>query len=169
MIKSSIKYTILCSVFLTGLFFVSLVFGSNPLLDPRHFFFDLAIFFLFIYFGGKEYKEVRNSGYLHFWQGISTGFVIFIPSVFIFSSILLVIFELNPILIEGYKEGAKAFLESQKEVFLKEYSEQQLQDQKNALDTITSWQLVLSTFGKKLFAGFLVTPVVAIILRRKPN
>ena len=169
MIKSAIKYSLLCGVFLIALFFVSIMFGSNPLLDFRHFFFDLAVFFLFIYFAGKEYKDFWNDGFLHFWQGISVGFIVLIPSVLIFSLILFVIFETNPILIDGYREGAKAYLNSKEEFFLKEFTEDQLKEQFLAIEKVTAAQLVLSTFGKKLFAGFLVTPVVSIILRKKPK
>lgn len=169
MIKPVIKYSILCGVFLFALFFVSLGFGSNPLLDIRHFFFDLAIFFLFTFFAGKEFKDFRNNGYLHFWQGISIGFLVFIPAVLIFSFALYVIFQLYPELIAGYKEGAKALLDSKREVFLKEFSEDQLEEQITAVDAVTATQLVFGTFWKKLIAGFFVTPVVSIILRKKPK
>lgn len=169
MIRPTIKYAILCALFLIALFFVSLNFGSNPLLDIRHFIFDIAVFFLFIFFAGKEYKDFRNDGYLHFWEGISIGFIVFVPSVLIFSLTLYVIFESYPVLIDGYKEGAKAFLEMKKEIFLQEFSQEQLEEQIQSIDEVTSLQLVISTFGKKLFAGFLITPVVSIILRKKPK
>lgn len=169
MIKPTLKYAVLCSVFLIALFFTSLNFGSNPLLDIRHFLFDVAVFFLFIYFAGKEYKDFRNDGFLHFWQGISIGFIVFVPAVILFSLVLFVIFEYNPELTDGYKEGARAFLEAKKVVFLEEFSEEQFNDQLEAIDEVTSAQLVVSTFGKKLFAGFLITPVVSIILRKKPK
>ena len=169
MIKSSVKYSILCGVFLTGLFFVSIVFGSNPLIEVRHLIFDLAIFFLFIFFAGKEHKDVRNAGILHFWQGISLGLIVFIPAALIFSLAIYVIFELDLTLVDGYKETAKALQEAQRELFLEVYSEEVLQDQIKTIDSTTSFDLVLKTFWKKLFAGFLVTPVAAIILRKKPK
>ena len=169
MIKPSLKYAVLCCVFLIGLFFVSLNFGSNPLLDIRHFVFDLAVFFLFVFFAVNEFKTYRNEGYLHFFQGISVGLAVFVPAVILFSLALSVIFSAYPELIEGYKAGAKAFLDSKKDIFLEEFSEEQLAEQIKAIDQVTAWQLVASTFGKKLFAGFLVTPVVSIILRKKPK
>jgi len=169
MIKPSIKYSVLCGVFLTGLFFVSIAFGSNPLIEVRHLIFDLAIFFLFIFFAGKEYKDVGNAGILHFWQGISLGIIVFIPAVIIFSLTIYIILELNPTLIDVYKKAAKALQESQRELFLEVYSEETLQKQIREVDLISSIDLVLKTFWKKLFAGFLVTPVAAIILRKKTN
>ena len=169
MVKPTIKYSVLCGVFLIGIFFISINFGSNPLLDFRHFIFDVGVFFLFIFFAGKEYKDFRNEGYLHFWQGISIGFIVLIPSVLIFSLVFYVIFELNTELIEGYKEGAKAFLLERQEFFLKEFTQEQLNDQLAAVDEVTTTQLLFSTFWKKIGAGFLITPVVSIILRKKPT
>ncbi len=169
MIKSSIKYSLLCGIFLFALFYVSIKFGSNPLLDIRHFIFDAGVFLLFIFFAGKEFKDFKNGGYLHFWQGISIGLIVFIPAVILFSFSFYVIFQLNPELIEGYRAGAKVFLESKKEVFLEEFTQEQLNEQLNAIDNVSVGQLVLNTFWKKLFAGFFVTPVVSIILRKKPK
>ena len=169
MLRPSIKYSILCGIFLVALFFVSLVFGSNPLLDIRHFLFDLGIFSLFIFFAGKEYKDFRNAGFLHFWQGISIGFIVFIPAVLIFSLSLYIIFEFNPVLIDGYKDGARSFLEAKKDIFLREFTEEQLAEQMATIDEVTAAQLVFNTFRRKIFAGFLITPVLSIILRKKPK
>ncbi len=71
--------------------------------------------------------------------------------------------------MDGYKEGAKAFLLDRKEIFLKEFTEEQLNEQLAAVDEITTTQLLFSTFWKKIGAGFLITPVVSIILRKKPK
>ena len=131
--------------------------------------FDSGVFFLFIFFAGKEFKDFRNEGYLHFWQGISIGFIVLIPAVLIFSIAFYVIFEVNTELIVGYKEGAKAFLMDRKEIFLKEFSQEQLEEQIAAVDEVTTVQLLFSTFWKKIGAGFLVTPIISIILRKKPE
>ncbi len=168
MIKPSLKYTILCGIFLIGLFFVSFAFGSNPLIEVRHLFFDLGILALFIFFAGKEFKDMQNDGILHFWQGISIGLIVFIPAILLFSLILFIIFELNPMLIDDYKVAARALQESRRDLFLDVYSEEDLQNQLKAINSITSLDLAIKTFGKKFFAGLLVTPIVAIILRKKP-
>lgn len=169
MIKPTIKYSILCGVFLIGLFFISINFGSNPLLDMRHFFFDLGVFFLFIYFSGKEFKDYRNGGFLHFWQGISIGFVVIIPSVIIFSIVFYFVFNAYPELLEAYKDGAKAMLVEGKDLYLDKFSEEQYEQQLAAVDKETTVRLLISTFWKKIIAGFLITPIVAIILRKKPK
>ena len=135
----------------------------------RHFFFDLGVFFLFTYFSGKEFKDYRNSGYFHFWQGISIGFIVLVPAVLIFSTAFYIIFEMNPDLMEAYKEGARTMLIEKKDLYLEKFSEEQYLKQLTAVDDETTTRLLFSTFWKKIIAGFLITPVVAIILRKKPK
>ena len=135
----------------------------------RHFIFDIGVFFLFIYFAGKEFKDYRNEGYFHFWEGISIGFIVLLPAVIIFSIAFYLIFEANPELIEAYKEGAKAMLVEKKELYLERFTEEQYKEQLAAVDDETTLRLLFSTFWKKIIAGFLITPVIAIILRKKPK
>ena len=135
----------------------------------RHFFFDVGVFFLFIYFGGKEFKDFRNAGYLHFWQGISIGFIVIIPAVLLFSIVFYIMFQTNVELLEAYKEGARAMLFEKKDLYIERFSEEQYQEQLTAVADETTVRLLFSTFWKKIIAGFLITPVVAIILRKKPK
>ena len=135
----------------------------------RHFFFDLGIFFLFIYFGGKEFKDYRNNGILHFWQGISIGFIVMIPAVLLFSIVFYFMFESTPALLQAYKDGANAMLAEQKDLYLEKFSEEQYIQQLAAVEEESTVRLLFSTFWKKIIAGFLITPVVAIILRKKPE
>ena len=170
MLKSTLKYSILCGLFLSALFYVSLKFGSNPILDPRHFFFDIAVFFLFIFFAGKEFKDFRNGGIFFFWQGISIGFMVMIPAVIIFSLIVLVIFQQFPELIEQYREGAREMLEAQKDLYADTFGEEAIDEEyQNQIDSRTPIELIMRTSFWKIVTAFLVTPVVSIILRRKPN
>lgn len=169
MIKPTLKYSILCGIFLSALFFISLTFGSNPLLDQRHFFFDLAVFALFIFFACKEFKVYRNGGIFHFWQGINIGFIIMIPSVIIFSLFLFVIFEQFPELIDQYKVGAKLLVDAQKELYVETFGEKVIEEQYEQIDARKPIDLIMRSSVWKIITGFLVTPVVAIILRKKPK
>ncbi len=169
MIKQTLKYSIICGAFLSALFFVSLKFGSNPILDQRHLFFDLAVFFLFIFFAGKEYKDFRKGGIFYFWQGISIGMIVLIPSIIIFSIFLAVIFQQYPELIEQYREGAKLMVDTQKELYVETFGEDAIEDQYQQINSRTSFEIIQRNAVWKVLTGFLVTPVVSIILRRKPK
>jgi len=169
MIKPTLKYSLLCGIFLVGLFFISINFGSNPLLDSRHFWFDLGTYFLFIFFAGKEYKDFRNDGILHFWQGISIGFIVFIPAILFFEGVLFITLQSSSDLLEMYKEGAEALMKANEEFYKEELGEEALNERYATIADITPAQLVQMTFRNKLFSAFLITPVVAIILRKKPK
>ncbi|MEQ9403147.1 MAG: DUF4199 domain-containing protein [Cyclobacteriaceae bacterium] len=169
MVKPSIKYSILCGLFLIALFWVSVKFGSNPLLDIRHFLFDLVIFFLFIYFAAREYKTYYNDGYLHFWQGMSIAFIVYLPAAVIFTISLLLILTMDPSVIENYRLGAQAFMESKKDVLLEGISQEEYEQQYAEIRKISVSDLVISSGLKKILAGFFITPVVSIILRKKPK
>lgn len=169
MLKSTLKYSVLCGLFLSALFFVSLRVGSNPLLDQRHLFFDIAVFFLFIFFAAKEFKDFRNSGILYFWQGISIGFIVLLPAVIIYCIFLLILFDQHSVLMEQYKEGAKLLLDTQKELYIDTFGEEAIQEQYSQIKNRTSMEVTKRNAGWKVLSGFLITPVVSIILRRKPK
>ena len=169
MIKPTIKYSILCSLFLIGLFFISLNFGSNPLLDSRHFWFDLGVYFLFIFFAAKEYKDFRNDGILHFWQGISIGFIVFIPAVLLFACMLYLMMIYDSSILDAYKQGAEALIKSNESFYRDELGEDELAERYKTIASISPAQLIQMPFRNKLFSAFLITPVVAIILRKKPK
>lgn len=169
MLKYSIKYSIICGVFLIALFFVSIQFGTSPFLDIRHFLVDTIIFSLFVFFAVKEYKSYHNDGFLHFWQGMTIGFIVYLPAVLIFCVVLFIIMETNPSYLMDYKYGAIEMLENQKTLFLEKFPEEQFDLQLAAIHEVTTVQLIFDTLGKKILAGFFISPVVSIILRKKPK
>ena len=122
---------------------------------------------MFIFFAAKEYKDVINGGYLHFWQGISIGFIVSIPAILIFSLFLFFILSYDTSLIEVYKNGAIALLKNNEAFYTKELGAATLKAKYELIETMKPSKLIQVTFRNKLFAAFWITPIVAIILRRK--
>jgi hypothetical protein len=148
---------------------VSIQFGTSPFLDIRHFFIDLVIFFLFCYFAAKEYKTYNNDGFLHFWQGMSISFIVYVPAVLIFCTVLLFILKSNPSFLADYKLGAIEILEKQQELFPQNFSESDYNVKLATINDVTAIQLTFDTLKKKIVAGFFISPVVSILLRKKPK
>ena len=167
--KVALKYALMCGAFLLLLFWVSYRFGRNPLIDFRHLFFDLIIFILFVFFSCKEFKTYRNGDILHFWQGMTLGFLTYLPASILFLVGLIIFFWVDPHLLEDFKIQALDFLERNKEEFLNEMTEEQYATRKIQIETVTTSQMISGATFKKIIAGFFVTPVIAIILRKKPN
>jgi len=166
--KVAAKYSAICGGFLLLLFWVSYRAGSNPMIDFRHMFFDLIIFILFVFFSNKEFKSYRNDGILHFWQGMTLGFLTYGPAILIFLVGLVIFFQMDPDLLDDFKAQALFYMESNKEEFLQDMTEEQFATRTDQIKLVTSSQMIGGAVFKKFMAGFFVTPVIAIILRKKP-
>lgn len=169
MFKHSIKYALICGVFLTIIYHLSILLGSNPLIDLSHLIFDLILMGLFIFFMQKEYKSFLNDGFLHFWEGMTLGFLVYTIATVVFAIGLMIYFSIAPNAIDVYKDAAQSFLEERSETYIKQFGEEAYRLQRDEIVEITSWDLVLSASFKKLLAGFFITPVISIILRRRPK
>lgn len=167
--KVAVKYSLICGAFLLLLFWVSYRFGSNPMIDFKHMFFDLIIFILFVLFSCKEFKSYKNGGILHFWQGMTLGFLTYAPATIIFAVGVAIFFWVDPNLLEDFKVQALQYMEGNKAEFLNDMSEEQFATQLGTIQTVTTTQMISGGAFKKFMAGFFVTPVVAIILRKKPK
>ncbi len=169
MIKISIKYAVLCGIFLMVSYHISVFFNSNPLIDVSHLIFDLILFGLFIFFGQKEFKTYQSEGVFHFWQGMTMGFLIYSIAAIVFGIGLYGYFLMEPEAIEIYKEEALTFLQERSDMFISEFGEQRLIEQKAEIEAITKVDLLKSAMVKKILAGFFITPVISIILRKQPK
>lgn len=169
MIKTTLKYSVICGVFLYVLFLLSQQFGTNPFIDLNQLFFDFIIFLLFSYFSMNEYKKYKNGGYLHFWQGMTIGFLLYVPAIFLFAVILFVHFAIEPGLLEQYREAAMEYLESNKATYLDQFGEKQYESQVEAIENVNQTSLIRTSSLKKILVGLFVTPMISIFLRKKPK
>ncbi len=169
MLKTSIKYALFCSVFLIVIFHVSDYFGINPLMNVVHLVFDLMIFSIFIFFGTKEFKVDQENEVLHFWQGMTIGFNIYLIATAFFSLYLLIYFQFSVSAVIDYQESATNFLLEKRDIYEEKIGAEAFQAQLDGIASVKWNDLVLSAALKKILAGFFITPVISIILRKQQN
>lgn len=169
MLKLSIRYAIFCGVFLTIIYHLSYFLGSNPQIDVSHLLFDVILFGLFIFFSQKEFKTYHGQGYFHFWQGMTMGFLVYCVATIVFSGALVAYFYLDSEAVTTYQESATDFLNERAEMYREQFGEEGMQRQLDEINNVTKWDLILSSTLKKLLAGFFITPVISIILRKQPK
>ncbi len=169
MIRNSIRFALGCGIMICVLFILARYFESNPFIDINHLFADLFIFALFIYFACKDFKQFRNEGILHFWQGMTIGFVTYALAAVIFLVFLAVHFNVDETLLADYKVDALSFLEKRSAEYIEQFGQNQYEEQKVAIEETKVQSLILQATLKKLLAGLFVTPVISIILRKKPK
>ena len=167
--RASWKYALLAGVFLIILYHVSAFFGINPLINIGHLLFDILIFGLFIFFAAKEYKLEQRNGIFHFWQGMTIGFTVYIIGTALFAIGLILFFTFDDQAVSNYQEAATEFLNSRASVYTEQFGEETFAKQLHEIEEVTVSDLVLSSTLKKLLAGFFVTPVISIILRKQPK
>ena len=167
--KVALKYALMCGAFLLLLFWISYRLGSNPLVDEEHFFLDVLIIGLFIFFSSKEFKTYRNGGILHFWQGMTLGFFTYLPAAIIFSFGLFIAFNLYPELFVQYKLQGIEWMNSNKAMMIENDGLEMFNARVENIQNKTEIRKVMETLFQKIMTGLFVTPVIAIILRKKPN
>lgn len=165
MIKPTIKYGVLCGVFLIALF---VVLGS-AMMDMKHSFFDSIIIAVFIFFAAKEFKTYHNNGVLHFWQGMTIGFIVYSIATVLFCVTIAVLYAVNHSWLDNYILDATNQLTQHREKFPEKISESELTKKIGEIKQTTNSLLVADSFLRKLISGLFVSPIISIILRRKPS
>lgn len=169
MIRRSLKYSLICGLFLIGTFVLSFSFSINPFLDQNTLFIDVVLFGLFVGFASWEYKNYENSKFLHFWEGMTIGFFVYGIAIGTFIIFLFLYFWLDDSLLENYKVLATEYYENHRVEYLEQIGSDTYEQALLSVENATVSQLVFGTSLKKIFAAFIVTPVVSIILRKKPE
>ncbi|MBV6646411.1 MAG: DUF4199 domain-containing protein [Cyclobacteriaceae bacterium] len=168
MIKVSAKYALACGIFLILLFQVTRFFGANPLIDLSHLVFDAILIAIFSAIALRELK-VDQGGVLHFWQGMTVSFLIYLPGAIVFSLGLICYFLIDIDFMESYKEQAMIFLESSKATYVEQFGEEKYMARLESVEDIKFSNLWVNATVKKLIVGLFVSPMISVILRRKPN
>lgn len=100
---------------------------------------------------------------------MTIAFIVYVPAVIIFCISLIMIMNVDQSYLVDYKIGAIEMLENQKELFLEKFPQEQFDLQLQAINEVTAMRLTFDTLGKKILAGFFISPAVSIILRKKPK
>jgi hypothetical protein len=167
MLKISLKYGLICSIFLIIIFHVSDFYGINPLLNLSHVIFDLFVLGVFIFFGIKEYRVNQDGGSLHFWQGMSIGINIYFIAATVFSIYLLIFLEWNDDVVNAYKESTTNFYLENRTIYEEKIGTKAFEEILNGVETIKASSLVISSALKKIIPVFFITLMISIILRKQ--
>ncbi len=169
MIRISVKYGVVTSLFLMLVWALSIVFDGEPLLDPNQLIIDVVVFTIFIGFATKEFRSLSNPPVLHFWQGMTVGFVVYMVAVSLFVVVGYFYAILSENFLTNYQANALDYYSQKQELFVSEFGEEMYEKALDDVRNATISQLIWGAALKKVFAAFLVTPVISVILRKKPN
>ena len=140
--------------------------GRNPFLIPAFLDFRLLLFPIFIVFGIRDFREYRNQGILHFWQGFSVGaMIILVYGLITAMYILLLGGVIDTDFTSVYVGETMEKIMEAKERIVAQVGEAAFNESLRLLPSTTIWDLSLDYFLKGLPLGFLLTIIISLILR----
>lgn len=166
LIKVPVKYGIVGGVLAVIVFLVLYLLEQNPLIHAR--LFDLVLIPIMVFFCIKEFRDRVNYRELFFWQGMTTGFFVYILIAF-FSSLFvygfLNLYDVNILLefIQANEEG----LQEQRDIFIENFGQEKYQVTLENIRSTEPYHVALDDFIKKLGIGLFYTIIISVILRRK--
>jgi hypothetical protein len=150
------------------LFLVLYQMEVNPLVEAR--IVDLVLIPIFLYFGLKDFRDYRNGGILHYWQGMTVGVIIYLLMALISSVWIMAFLEfIDPELLGQYILDRIELLEGSRLQIVEQMGEQAFLDSKEELKRITPFDLALDDILKKSIIGLMLTIMISVILRKKPQ
>ncbi len=165
-----LKYGGFAAVLSIILFLVLYYFGKNPLLIPPILDFRIILFPIILVFGIRDFKENRNSGHLHFWQGMSLGIqIIFIVSFLMAVFILLFGWLIEQDFVAAYIGQLTAQIQAVSEGVAESIGQEALDKTLELIPSTTILDLSSDYFIKSLPYGLFLTIIISLILRKKPT
>jgi hypothetical protein len=163
-----LRYGILASVISIVLFLILYYAGRNPFLIPAILDFRILLFPIILVFAIRDFKENKNRGILHFWQGLSIGIqTVLITSLIMAIFILLFggIFEQE--LVPEYIRLMTAQIKSVNEEVIETIGKDAVDRSLELLPSTTIFHLSFDYFLKSLPYGVFLTIIISLILRKK--
>ena len=97
-----VKYGVIASALLALLFMVLYSMGKHPLFVPLFLDIRLLMLPIFMFIAMKDFRDSQNGGVLHFWQGLTVGFITF-TTVAVFTSLFIMLMaEVSGSFLEEY-------------------------------------------------------------------
>jgi hypothetical protein len=169
-IKVSARFGSVAALSSIVLFSILYFAGKNPMFIPAYLDFRLLLFPIFLVFGIRDFKENRNEGILHFWQGFSVGMlIVLIISLSMTIYILVLGGLIDPSFTEKFITGTMQTIHHSKESIIAQVGEAAYNKTLELIPGTTLNNLAFDYFLKSLPLGIILTILISLVLRNNPN
>ncbi len=147
-------------------FFTFYALATNPVREMNRL--DLLIILLCTLFAMGYFRDRRNGGVLHFWQGLAVGVPVVLLSALVSSLVIYAFLKIDPTVFTGYVAGMEKEIRA-------DYAAGRLKDAARyqyylkALPTLTPSGRAFDIFLRNFFICFFATGILAIIMRKHPR
>ena len=166
-VQVALKYgffsALLLCVVLVSLYYTD----KHPLLIPVIYDVRILLLALFIFFAIKDFRDNKNGGEAHFWQGMIIGLLvaIFLGMFTAFGIMLFGVIEQD--FLSSYIELTMSQLTSNKDLFIESIGVEVYEKNLQNLPSTTLSDLALDYYLKTVAIGLFLTIIISIILRRQ--
>lgn len=162
-----VRYGLVSSTLAIILFFAVMLFDENPLIVNK--WFDFFLIPVFVYFAVREFRLYYNGGALQFWQGASVGFMVYVTLALLFAGVVGgYLATAGESWVSDYVEDRTALVQENRENFTEQLGDATYQQVLAEVQAVTTLDLVLDDFYRKLMVGLFVTLIIATVQRRQP-
>ncbi len=135
----------------------------NPFLDARW-----PLYALFVYVAINTFRD-ENNGILHFWQGLSVGFLVYLIMAQMAAAFIAVWGSIESTqFLSSYISIAIEQISANKEALIQNnLSEKTITDALQILPSTTANNLAFDYFLKSMPIGLILTLLLSIVMRRK--
>ena len=167
LIRTSLRYGLVGGLIMIAPFFVLLKIGEKPLINLNTLILEGMLMFIFLYIGLREYRDKHNDGVLKFWEGMTSGFMIYICMALVSALIMAVfIFWIDPDYITQYRVEAQEYIKDSITKIEDEEKKEILAQQLSRVSETNQSDLVFDSLFKKIMLGLVLTPIGTVILRK---
>lgn len=166
-VQVALKYGFFSSLLLAVLLTVLYYADRHPLLIPV--IYDVRIFLLaiFIFFAVKEFRDLRNGGVLHFWQGMLMGLTLAVTLGFLAAVFIMIFGTVEEEFLSSYTQLLTDQLVNNRQQYLESVGEEAYQNTLRSLPGTSLNDLALDYYLKTVVIGVFLTIIISVILRRQ--
>ncbi len=169
LIQTPLKYGLIASGLLALLFVVLYSMDKHPLFVPLFLDIRLIMLPIFMFVAMKDFRDGQNGGVLHFWQGLSIGFITFTTIAVLMAVFIAFFAEVSADFLDQYISSRVELFETNKAQFSEALNEEFVQGQIDALPLTSPFDLAVDYFWKTVGIGIFLNIILAVILRKQPN
>jgi hypothetical protein len=169
-LKVSARFGGVAALLSITLFSILYFAGKNPMFIPAYLDFRLLLFPIFLVFSIRDFKEYRNNGVLHFWQGFSVGIlIVLIISLAMTLYILILGGWIDPSFTQKFITGTMQNIQHSKENIIAQVGVAAYNKTLELIPGTTLYDLAFDYFLKSLPLGIIITILISLVLRNNTN
>jgi hypothetical protein len=169
LIQVPIKFGLIASLLLALLFVVLFFSGRHPLFIALIYDIRLLLIPAFLFFAMKTFRDSENGGILHFWQGLTIGFITFTSIGLLMGGFIMLMAEYSPAFLDEYISSRLEVLQLQIGPQNDETSLRVFQEQIDKMPLTRPFDLAVDYFWKTVLIGIFLNIILAVVLRKQPK